>query len=285
MARQIIHTLESCSETARKCATRAEYYRNHNSSYCAARKNGWLDIVCAHFPDTASKKSVIVFGLEFASLGEALKHHGFPEHGAEMRTIRKENKISSEAAIEFMVSRKIEAQKRQEQKSQERLLIAKIRQQEDEAKAKEKAEADFSRQNFMQIKFCIACNKCFYDKERIKKNQTCSDFCAKINDKSHKNKGKARKRHKKYGTVYVFGITAEKVAKRDGMKCKICGIKVEKHLGKGWQPSGWSVGHIVPVSAGGATTWDNVQCECFSCNIKKGARIIENKVPQYRLFG
>lgn len=85
------------------------------------------------------------------------------------------------------------------------------------------------------------------------------------------DKGRAKKRHQRQGGFYVPGITPAKVALRDKMRCQECGVRLEKHLGRGWQPRGWSVGHIVAVANGGNTTWENVQAECCECNSKKGA--------------
>ena len=87
------------------------------------------------------------------------------------------------------------------------------------------------------------------------------------------HRGRHRKRHAKYGTKYDNKITAKAVAERDNHTCQMCFDRVEPHLGKGWQPRGWSIGHIVPVSMKGETVWSNVQCECIECNTMKGARV------------
>jgi hypothetical protein len=131
---------------------------------------------------------------------------------------------------------------------------------------------------------CKSCGVLFT--ARSKATACCGDACAeawrtKQAAKSKKeyrfkgldDRGKNRKRHAKHGTEYDTSVTARKVAERDLMICQICGDTVERHLGKGWQPKGWSVGHIVPVSKGGTTTWDNVQCECIGCNVEKGVNI------------
>lgn len=52
------------------------------------------------------------------------------------------------------------------------------------------------------------------------------------------------------------------VLSRDGVQCKNCG-SVE-HL---------AIDHIVPRSASGPTTIDNLQVLCRSCNSRKGARV------------
>lgn len=52
------------------------------------------------------------------------------------------------------------------------------------------------------------------------------------------------------------------VFKRDGYKCKHCGK--ESHL---------RVDHIIPYSANGETTFENLQTLCHNCNSKKGTRL------------
>ena len=51
---------------------------------------------------------------------------------------------------------------------------------------------------------------------------------------------------------------------RDHNRCQYCGKKVPT--------SELSLDHIVPKSAGGTTTWENLVCACVKCNVKKGGR-------------
>lgn len=52
------------------------------------------------------------------------------------------------------------------------------------------------------------------------------------------------------------------VFERDGWKCRHCGSGVRLEAD-----------HIFPYSKGGATTLENLQTLCKTCNIRKGARI------------
>lgn len=52
------------------------------------------------------------------------------------------------------------------------------------------------------------------------------------------------------------------VWRRDGGCCVQCGAEVNLHFD-----------HIIPVAKGGATTVENLQILCASCNLSKGARI------------
>ncbi len=49
---------------------------------------------------------------------------------------------------------------------------------------------------------------------------------------------------------------------RDKNTCQYCGKIFPKNE--------LSLDHVVPRSQGGTSTWENVVCCCFSCNIKKG---------------
>lgn len=52
---------------------------------------------------------------------------------------------------------------------------------------------------------------------------------------------------------------------RDQHTCQYCGQRFIK--------SELNLDHVVPVSLGGKTTWENVVCSCIKCNIKKGGRL------------
>ncbi len=51
---------------------------------------------------------------------------------------------------------------------------------------------------------------------------------------------------------------------RDENRCQYCGWK--------FRTQELSVDHVLPLSRGGSTTWDNVVCACTGCNKKKGGR-------------
>ena len=54
---------------------------------------------------------------------------------------------------------------------------------------------------------------------------------------------------------------------RDGNRCQYCGHR--------FASSELSLDHVIPLSRGGTSTWENVVCACLSCNVKKG-----NRTPQ-----
>jgi 5-methylcytosine-specific restriction endonuclease McrA len=51
---------------------------------------------------------------------------------------------------------------------------------------------------------------------------------------------------------------------RDKSRCQYCG--------KRFRTEELNLDHVVPVSRGGKSTWENVVCSCIRCNIRKGNR-------------
>ena len=67
---------------------------------------------------------------------------------------------------------------------------------------------------------------------------------------------------------------------RDRWHCQLCGVATPKKLkGKrAWASP--TVDHIVPLTHGGAHSYQNVQCACWRCNQRKGAKT----KGQFRMF-
>jgi 5-methylcytosine-specific restriction endonuclease McrA len=53
---------------------------------------------------------------------------------------------------------------------------------------------------------------------------------------------------------------------RDSNRCQYCGKK--------FSSSELSLDHVVPISRGGKSTWENVVCACLPCNVKKGNKLL-----------
>lgn len=49
---------------------------------------------------------------------------------------------------------------------------------------------------------------------------------------------------------------------RDNYECQYCGIKVNKKTA--------TLDHVLPLSHGGKTNWENSTCSCSKCNSQKG---------------
>jgi 5-methylcytosine-specific restriction endonuclease McrA len=60
-------------------------------------------------------------------------------------------------------------------------------------------------------------------------------------------------------------FTRQNIFYRDKNRCQYCGrIFPQKEL---------NLDHVVPLSRGGSSSWDNVVCACVACNSRKGNRI------------
>ncbi len=57
------------------------------------------------------------------------------------------------------------------------------------------------------------------------------------------------------------------VYSRDGNRCQYCGRR--------FPTSELSLDHVVPLSRGGLSTWENIVCACLPCNVRKGNRLPE----------
>lgn len=139
---------------------------------------------------------------------------------------------------------------------------------------------------------CECCGKAFFSEY---KKQYCSEKCKdkqkrirykdrhpeKVKEKRKLYKSHHIARAKRYGVPYEYGITLEKVIKKDNNTCQICGkpcdiTDINKNYVGALYPS---IDHIMPLSKGGGHLWDNVQLAHMICNsykrdlytVKKGA--------------
>jgi 5-methylcytosine-specific restriction endonuclease McrA len=53
---------------------------------------------------------------------------------------------------------------------------------------------------------------------------------------------------------------------RDRNRCQYCGRK--------FATSELSLDHVIPISRGGKSTWENVVCACLNCNVRKGNKLV-----------
>ncbi len=69
-----------------------------------------------------------------------------------------------------------------------------------------------------------------------------------------------------YGEIprHEVRFSRRNVFARDGHRCQYCGVaKTARDL---------NMDHVVPLSLGGPSTWENVVCSCVPCNRRKGNR-------------
>lgn len=62
-------------------------------------------------------------------------------------------------------------------------------------------------------------------------------------------------------------FTRKNILYRDRNSCQYCGRK--------YQTRELNLDHVVPLSRGGKSTWQNVVCCCISCNSRKGGHLPE----------
>ena len=132
-------------------------------------------------------------------------------------------------------------------------------------------------------KECAICGNRFTPKNKFGK--FCSKRCGR---KAGSPAGKRRrygmkmyrKRARLAGAEYE-PVDPIKLFERDGWKCQICGIKTPRSLRGSYEDRAPEVDHRLALASGGSHTWDNVQCACRACNMKKGSRMV---LGQLRLF-
>lgn len=74
-------------------------------------------------------------------------------------------------------------------------------------------------------------------------------------------------------------ISPADIFERDGWFCRECGRQTPKDKRGSYDDDAPELDHIIPISKGGAHTWNNLQCLCRSCNGLKSA-----SMPNRRLL-
>jgi len=134
------------------------------------------------------------------------------------------------------------------------------------------------RKRRMPPRKCLACGVVF-NPSRIK-GRWCSKRClmrdwAKHHPdiaRSHRLVRRARLRRVPYER-----ISPQVVFERDGWTCQWCRQPTPASLIRTTSLSRPTIDHVVPLSKGGTHLYSNVQCLCFSCNSRKGARLLAHE--------
>ena len=125
----------------------------------------------------------------------------------------------------------------------------------------------------VEFKHCQRCGKLFCAPLHLRQ-MCCSDLCSK-------RKNKSIRRHRlRAAPDHHDEITLFELGERDGWRCHLCGGKVPNrdHKNRVLDPE---IDHLVPVSAGGSHTWDNVALAHRRCNYERR----EVGPAQLRLLG
>jgi len=71
-------------------------------------------------------------------------------------------------------------------------------------------------------------------------------------------------------------FSKKNVLVRDKYTCQYCGRELSKNAisnkEKNFKKIKATIDHLIPVSRGGKSSWDNCVCSCFECNNKKSNR-------------
>ena len=77
------------------------------------------------------------------------------------------------------------------------------------------------------------------------------------------------KKSEQYQRIIMTQILRNKIKTRDNYSCKKCGVNIKD------EPTLLlEIDHIIPISKGGMSVEENLQCLCWKCNRTKGAKII-----------
>lgn len=102
--------------------------------------------------------------------------------------------------------------------------------------------------------------------------KTCRDRADVARNREAYNRRNAERRARERGALIGEPFTRRDVLDRDGWICQLCLAPIDWNLrGRGrWAPA---VDHIVPLSKGGAHTFDNLQAAHSGCNARKRDRV------------
>lgn len=186
--------------------------------------------------------------------------------------------------ITCSVCRKQETAQRTKQNKLAKSAVARERKERRIAELEQKEEQK-REQRLDEVFVCKECGKEYTPRQYMESMGLryysnpgyCSHECKKKNEnrRGHKAKSKDthRKRAQRYGVAYDGSITLQRLIKRDGLKCCICGGECDLNdheWAENFGPTYPTIDHIIPMAQGGSHTWDNVQIAHAICNSKKG---------------
>lgn len=73
------------------------------------------------------------------------------------------------------------------------------------------------------------------------------------------------------------GITVQRLRELHGTCCCYCGVEMTwaRAVGRVFVPTKATIEHVVPISRGGAHSWENTRLACWSCNLRKNRRLVD----------
>jgi 5-methylcytosine-specific restriction endonuclease McrA len=126
---------------------------------------------------------------------------------------------------------------------------------------------------------CKGCGAVFTPSHASQKFHT-KRCCLRFHARGKPGTREARRRARRHGVAYE-PIIIERVFERDGWKCQICGKRTPKERRGTRYSNAPELDHRVPLSRGGGHTYENVQCACRACNMKKRDRSSAGQLPMF----
>lgn len=120
---------------------------------------------------------------------------------------------------------------------------------------------------------------CGYCGDSFRTTLTRSKYCS--NRCSRRSKPKSDRKRARLAGVAYEPIDRGIVFVRDGWRCQICGCRTPAKLRGTMHDKAPTLDHRVPVSRGGAHTYENVQCACRRCNSLKSDRVVIGQLPLF----
>lgn len=131
---------------------------------------------------------------------------------------------------------------------------------------------------------CTVCGKSIMRAHKSNRRPTCSPQCRHALSQQDYTRTSdyntwAMERARRAGATIVEDINNLTVFERDKWTCYICNEPVNKDADC-YDPRSATVDHIIPLSAGGQHTMDNVKLACLHCNSAKQNRTHHSPDPQ-----
>lgn len=103
----------------------------------------------------------------------------------------------------------------------------------------------------------------------------CSEHCMKkISVATNRDYSKKRYQIARENGEFDRDITIERLMKRDGERCYLCGDAVLFDLHY-LDPKYPTIEHVLAIKNGGTHSWDNVKVACRDCNTRKSTTMVE----------
>lgn len=139
---------------------------------------------------------------------------------------------------------------------------------------KESNRADQGRRRNSDPRACRWCGVEYVPEYGSLRTHYCTTACRDKASNARRSGSTHRRRAKNHGCELSY-VNKSVVFERDGWKCQLCGCDTPVEArGKGL-PNSPELDHAVPLSMGGAHTYENTQCMCRACNGWKAARTMD----------